>query len=103
MACKEAQQHVEVQRPKRLIGVDETYRRINISKSEGERRSREEADFPVKVKCGPRTVAYLESDVDAYIDCLVAKARSLASTSSHRQSGQPGSAARSMSAFWGAA
>lgn len=72
--------HEATNRPKRLLKADEAYRRIAISKSEAERRVLDDPNFPKKIKLGTgersRSVAFLESEVEAYIDHLIAASRS---------------------------
>jgi len=72
--------HESANRPKRLLKASEAFRRIAISKSEGERRVVDDPNFPKKIKLGTgersRSIAFLESEVDAYIDHLIAASRS---------------------------
>jgi len=72
--------HESANRPKRLLKAAEAYRRIAISKSEGERRVVDDPNFPKKIRLGTgersRSIAFLESEVDAYIDHLIAASRS---------------------------
>lgn len=72
-------QYDTTQSPKRIIKPAEAYRTIGISSSEGERRVLGDPNFPKKIKLGNRAVGFLLSEVEAYIDHLIAASRSTTS------------------------
>jgi len=74
-----------------LIRPKEAYERIGISKTEGYRRAIYDPSFPKRLKTGCRSAAFLESDVNEYIDLLIERSQSKSSlpTSSQHRAGKP--------------
>jgi predicted DNA-binding transcriptional regulator AlpA len=59
---------------RRLITNAETERRLGISPATRKRRERDDPDFPKSIPVGPRGRRKSESDVEAYIGILKARA-----------------------------
>lgn len=58
----------------RVIRMPEVLRRIGVSRSDIYSKIRA-GDFPRQIKIGPRAVGFLESDIEAYLQTLIAKSR----------------------------
>ncbi len=58
----------------RVIRMPEVLRRIGVSRSDIYSKIRA-GDFPRQIKIGPRAIGFLESDIEAYLQTLIAKSR----------------------------
>lgn len=58
----------------RVIRMPEVLRRIGVSRSDVYSKIRA-GDFPRQIKLGPRAVGFLESDIEAYLETLIARSR----------------------------
>ena len=58
----------------RVIRMPEVLRRIGVSRSDVYSKIRA-GDFPRQIKLGARAVGFLESDIEAYLQTLIAKSR----------------------------
>ncbi len=61
---------------KRLIRVPEVLRRVGFSRTKMYELIKE-GRFPDKVKIGLRSVAFVESEIDAWIDNAISQSRSV--------------------------
>lgn len=59
---------------RRVIRMPEVLRRIGVSRSDVYSKIRA-GDFPRQIKLGVRAVGFLESDIEAYLQTLIAKSR----------------------------
>lgn len=56
----------------RVIRMPEVLRRVGVSRSDVYRKIWA-GDFPKQIKLGPRAVGFLESDIEAYLQTLIAR------------------------------
>lgn len=57
----------------RLIKFSELLNRTALSRSEAFRRVRNDPNFPKPTKLGPRSTAFVEAEVDAYVHQCIAR------------------------------